>query len=68
MEVKPIEKKLARPPLFLEIIENDVEFRYTKSRKVIAIDTARRLRNRKRELIRAAEETLSWNRDKGTNK
>lgn len=44
------------PPLFKEIIENDAELvREVKLPKVVNFSTAVRVRNRKRELIRAAD-------------
>lgn len=65
MQEKPLVTTPVRSPLFREIIDNDTELRELKGRSVILFSTASRLRERKRELIRAAEKALSWNTDKG---
>lgn len=57
---------LARPPLFVAIIENDAALRLTKSSAVVCLEAFRQQSNDKRAFMKTAEKTYAGTKNKGT--
>jgi hypothetical protein len=56
---------ISRSPLFQEIVDNDKAIEEGYYSPVLYFDRMVRLLQRKRQLIKAAERALNWNKDKG---